>query len=101
MRHLGGVGSQSKSVRTKQPNGLLFCLFSSVLFGTAGLETVLNTGQLQGFTVNTVGIGGSMDYPPCLGAPHPGGPLPRTKDANAIQRQREIQTCVLARLLTN
>ena len=36
--------------------------------------------------VNTVGIGGSMDDPPCLGAPHPGDPLPRTKDANAIQR---------------
>jgi len=36
--------------------------------------------------VNTVGIGGSMDDPPCLGAPHPGDQLPRTKDANALRR---------------
>ena len=50
-----------------------------------------------------MGIGGSMDGPPCLGAPHPGGPLPRTNqsDANALWRLREIQACVLARLLAN
>ena len=32
-----------------------------------------------------MGIGRSMDDPPCPGAPHPRDLLPHTKDVNAIQ----------------
>ena len=50
-----------------------------------------------------MGIGGSVNDPPCLqlGTPHPGGPLPGANDPNEIQRWRETQACVLARLSTN
>ena len=102
------VTAGAKPLEPKQPPHL-------GLWGSVFDWCVLNSdhttpsGGNQGDTALTLdtrvlipmGIGGSMDDPPCLGAPHPGDLLPRTKDANAIQRQRETQTCVLARLSTN